>query len=256
VHHLSKLTTFLFEPTYWVAATLLLGCVLLFFRNDGTKRWGRRFCVLSACLLVFLSWSGLPKTLIANDEVQYSVPSDPSMYHGVIVLGGAIASPRIRSSALPSLACAAERVIEPIYLMSHHPHFKMLFTGGDARLIDELTPESNYARELFLGLGVDLDRVTFESKSRNTFENAVLSRNVAGVDPKQSWLLLTSAWHMTRAKATFERAGWNIVPYPVDFFSQAEVSIGEFSFEDGANAWRLLLRERIGLIVYRLLGRA
>jgi uncharacterized SAM-binding protein YcdF (DUF218 family) len=31
------------------------------------------------------------------------------------------------------------------------------------------------------------------------------------------WLLVTSAWHMPRALATFCAAGWNVTPYPVDY---------------------------------------
>jgi uncharacterized SAM-binding protein YcdF (DUF218 family) len=207
-------------------------------------------------LLAFLSWSGLPETLIAEDERQYETPTDLSKFHGMIVLGGSIASPRIRSTALPSLACSGERVVEPVHLMNRHPHLKMLFTGGDARLINEPSPEADHARALFAGLGVDLSRVSFESASRNTFENATLSRAVPGVDPNQKWLLVTSAWHMTRAKATFERAGWNVTPYAVDFYTQSDVSLNEFSFEDSLDAWRIASREKVGLLVYRLLGRA
>jgi uncharacterized SAM-binding protein YcdF (DUF218 family) len=256
VHHLSKLTTFVFEPLVWLAVVFAFGTLLLLFRSEWSRRWGRRICACGILLLAFLSWSGLPETLIAGDERQYEMPNDLSKFHGMIVLGGSIASPRIRSTALPSLACSAERVIEPIYLMNRHPNLRMLFTGGDARLIDNLSPEADHARTLFEGLGVDLSRVLFESASRNTFENATLSRTVPGVDTKQPWLLVTSAWHMTRARATFERAGWNVTPYPVDFYSQADVSLDEFSLEESLNAWRILSREKIGLLVYRLLGRA
>lgn len=44
-----------------------------------------------------------------------------------------------------------------------------------------------------------------ESASRNTFENAVFSARLAGIDTKQRWLLLTSASHMPRAMATFQK---------------------------------------------------
>jgi uncharacterized SAM-binding protein YcdF (DUF218 family) len=256
VHHLSKLTTFAFEPLVWLAVIFAIGTFLLLFRSEQSRRWGRRICVSGILFLAFLSWSGLPESLIAEDERQYPAPTDLSKFHGMIVLGGSIASPRIRSTALPSLACSAERVIEPIYLMNRHPNLRMLFTGGDARLINEPSPEADHARALFAGLGVDLSRVSFESASRNTFENATLSRAVPGVDPNQKWLLVTSAWHMTRAKATFERAGWNVTPYPVDFYAQSDVSLNEFSFEDSLDAWRVASREKVGLLVYRLLGRA
>jgi uncharacterized SAM-binding protein YcdF (DUF218 family) len=256
VHHLSKLTTFVFEPLVWLTVVFAFGTLLLLFRSERSRFWGRRMCASGVLLLAFLSWSGLPETLIARDEQQYAMPTDTTKFHGVIVLGGSIASPRIRSTALPSLACSAERVIEPIYLMNRHPHLRMLFTGGDGRLIGSLSPEADHARTLFEGMGVDLSRIAFESASRNTYENASLSRSVPGVDTKQPWLLVTSAWHMTRARATFERAGWNVTPYPVDFYSHANVSLEDVSFEKSLDAWRTLSREKIGLLVYKLLGRA
>ena len=52
-------------------------------------------------------------------------------------------------------------------------------------------------------MGILPQRVLYESVSRNTHENAVFSAAVPGVNPADSWLLLTSAYHMPRALATF-----------------------------------------------------
>ncbi len=254
-HYASKLLSFAWEPLAWLAFFVALSTLLLLLKRERARVWGVRLLVASLLSFGVLSWNGLPEHLIANMEQQAQAPSDLSTYHGMIVLGGAIASPRIRANALPPLACSGERIIEPIALMNQYPHLKLLFTGGDARLTSDPAPESDDARQYFERFGVDMSRVAFESNSRNTYENAVRSRDVPGIDPAKSWLLVTSAWHMPRALASFQHAGWNVTPYPVDYYAAADVSLDKFSLSEGVNSWRLLLREKLGMLVYWALGR-
>jgi uncharacterized SAM-binding protein YcdF (DUF218 family) len=249
------LLSFLWEPLNWLALLLFVGVVLLFLKRERARMWGRRMVAIACWLAALLSWSGLPETMIAAMETQYEVPNDLKGYHGMVVLGGAIASPRIRDTAVPPLGCAAERVAEPVLLMQRHPNLKLLFTGGDARIASVAQPESNDARQYFEHMGVEMSRTLFESNSRNTYENAVMSARLAGVDKTQRWLLVTSAWHMPRALAAFKKAGWNATAYPVDFYSSAEVGLNRWSLADGIEAWRLLLRERLAMLVYRALDR-
>jgi uncharacterized SAM-binding protein YcdF (DUF218 family) len=256
LHYASKLLSFVWEPLVWLALIWCVGTLLLYVRSDRAKRWGRRACAFALCLFALFAWQGLPATLIAEDEAQYVQPSDLSTFQGLIVLGGAIESPRIQATAMPPLACSGDRVTEAVPLMRRYPHFKLLFTGGDARLTDSPESEADVARSYFDQMGVDRTRVIYESRSRNTYENAQFSRDLPGVNPNERWLLVTSAWHMSRAIATFKKAGWNVEAYPVDYYSPSGVSIGTFSLEGGVGAWRMLLRERIGYAVYRALGRA
>ncbi|MAQ36033.1 MAG: hypothetical protein CMO21_02250 [Thioclava sp.] len=66
--------------------------------------------------------------------------------------------------------------------------------------------------------GIPHARLLLETRSRNTSENARLSLDLARPKPGETSLLVTSAFHMRRAMASFERAGWEeVVPYPVDY---------------------------------------
>ena len=144
----------------------------------------------------------------------------PSAAVGVIVLGGALEPAYVWSvPGQSALNDAAERMTEVLALLRRQPQLKVLFTGGEGELFANARSEADRARQFFDAQGVAPERVLYESASRTTYENAVLSRMVPGVDPAQRWLLLTSAWHMPRSMAAFRAAGWNVTAYPVDFRS-------------------------------------
>jgi len=82
----------------------------------------------------------------------------------------------------------------------------------------------------------------------------VYSAAVPGVDNKQAWLLLTSAFHMPRAMGVFNRAGWNVTPWPVDYRMTPHDSWFDFSLHYGPRLWALALHEWLGFWAYRLLG--
>jgi uncharacterized SAM-binding protein YcdF (DUF218 family) len=132
----------------------------------------------------------------------------------------------------------------------------VLFTGGEGELFANGISEAERARRFFEGQGIPASKLLFESASRTTYENAVLSRQLPGVDPTQPWLLLTSAFHMPRAMAAFRRAGWHVTAYPVDFRSGLATPWTQYSMDQGVQKWRVALHELLGLLAYRLTGRA
>ena len=67
-------------------------------------------------------------------------------------------------------------------------------------------------------------------------------------------LLLTSASHMPRAMATFQKAGWNVAAYPVDFRAGDQTPWSQYSLALSANKWQLALHEWLGLMAYRVAG--
>jgi uncharacterized SAM-binding protein YcdF (DUF218 family) len=99
-------------------------------------------------------------------------------------------------------------------------------------------------------------RFYFEAASRNTYENAILSAKLPGIETSKSWLLVTSAFHMPRSMAVFQKAGWNVTPYPVDYLSGDETPWTEYSLNGGAGSWQILLHEWIGTLYYALTNKS
>lgn len=251
----AKILAILTQPLTWVVALLLAG--LLVVRRRPTL--GHRLTWSALLLLLAIGWQPLPDLLIRHLETQYAEiapQADLHGYAGMVVLGGALESGHVAlAHTQPLLTDAAERMTAPVAALLRNPHLRVVFTGGEGELLGTGPSEAERARAFFSSLGLAGRQVEYEAASRNTHENAVLTAQLPGVDISQRWLLVTSAWHMPRAMATFTKAGWNVTAYPVDFRTGAQTPWTEYSLRDGVARWELVLHEELGLLAYRLTGR-
>jgi len=175
---------------------------------------------------------------------------------GIIVLGGAIADLVTRGENQVALKSSAERVTSLISLMQDYPKAKVLFSGGsgDIRYPDLI--EADDAKRLFQQWHLPMARISYERKSRNTYENAVYSQAMVKPKADEKWLLVTSAAHMPRSKAIFDKIGWNVLPYPVDYSGELHPSPLCFCLRDNLTKIDMLVHEFIGLQIYRWTGKA
>ncbi|OIQ64006.1 hypothetical protein GALL_544470 [mine drainage metagenome] len=251
----AKLLAFMSQPLAWVA--LLILAALLAGRTKPGWASGLSTAALSGLLL--LGWEPLPDALLRQLEAQYppiANSQSTQRYAGVIVLGGALEPAYVWSvPGQSALNDAAERMTEASQLARLHPQLKLLFTGGEGELFGGNLSEARRARMFFEQQGIAPTQMLFESASCTTYENAILSKQVAGVNPAQPWLLLTSAWHMPRSMAVFHKAGWNVTAFPVDFRAGTHTPWTQYSMDSGAQKWHLALHELLGLLAYRLAGR-
>jgi uncharacterized SAM-binding protein YcdF (DUF218 family) len=253
---LGKILALITQPLVWVVLVLLAACAALLLRR---VKAGLGLVVLALGLMVITAWQALPEYVLHQLESRYAeIAPDVDLrgYTGVIVLGGATASGRVQQDHLqPLLGDAAERMTAPIAMLRSNPHLRVLFTGGEGSLRGIGPTEAERARKFFTAIGVPAGKVQYEDMSRNTYENAVLSAKLPGVNPKDRWLLVTSAWHMPRSMATFVKAGWNVTAYPVDYRTGQTSDWLDFNLAGGATSWETALHELVGLLAYWLTGR-
>ena len=248
---LSKLLSAVTQPLFWLSLWWLLALVMLprFRRLASSMLWG------GMLVLGLLGFSAVPDALLRTLEGQYKVPTltQSNPYAGVIVLGGATGSPSIfKAHGQVPLGDAAERMTLPIGLMRKFPNFELIFSGGEGRLVPMGTTEAEITKVFYEEHGVNMKRVTLESKARNTRENARQVAALLGERCKQPWLLVTSAWHMPRSMAEFEATGCNVTAYPVDFHTAEKSSWAEYSMVGSLAAWQKALHELLGMFVYRI----
>lgn len=180
---LSKLLALLTQPLAWVALLMLLA--LLGFGQR--RRWAAPSGWTALLLMVLLGWEPLPDSLLRNLESRHpsvEQATDLRRYAGVVLLGGALEPAYVwEGHDQPALNESAERMTAALPLMQQHPHLKLLFTGGEGELLGSDMTESERARRFFAAMGLPEGRLLLEDRSRNTYENAVFSALLPGVDP-------------------------------------------------------------------------
>ncbi len=229
--------------------------------------WGRRhpvharkLTVAAVLLLALTGFKTLPDALLSPLENQYpewATDDNLSRYAGVVILGGALESGRLSEyHQQPLLTSSAERMTMAVALWRRNPQLRLVFTGGEGELFGSGPSEAERALRFFDSMGVPRSALTMETRSQSTYENAVFTLELPGLDAQRPWLLLTSAWHMPRSLATFKKAGWNVTPYPVDFRTGGITPLSSYNLGEGAERWELLLHEWLGIAAYRLSGRS
>ena len=249
----SKLLWWPLRPGTAAILLALLGIAVLWHG----RRWGRWPALFGIGFLGLMALLPLDQPVLRPLEERFSRPAaEPAHIDGIVVLGGAVEQRLTEAHGIPALNGAAERMTEPVALLRRHPEARLVFTGGTASLAPGALSEADVARQLWLDLGVPADRMSFESESRNTHENAVNTFRVVGPQPGETWLLVTSASHMPRSMGVFRRAGWRIVAWPVNYRTGAGSDVWlEVSFPVRLQEFEWGTREWLGLFAYWLMGR-
>ncbi len=181
----------------------------------------------------------------------------PSRVDGIIVAGGVLDPRASRDRGHPVIGGAVERLTAMVELARRYPDAKVIFSGGAGDIRQPELKEAHYIAPFVKSLGLDPERIIFEDEARNTVENAEITWRLAQPKAHETWLLVTSAFHMPRAMGTFRKAGWTIQAYPVDFGTSPEfVWQFFFNFSGGLSRLSGITHEIVGLVFYRLTGRS
>ena len=253
--YLAKTLWFFAQPSGLLLLLLLTGAALLLAGRD---RVGRRLVVASAGLLLFGGWLPVSNWLMLPLEQRFSRADLAGGVDGIVVLGGGEEARIWAERAGHALNEAGERFTEAVALARRYAKAKVAFTGGAIELLTAPKVGADAARAIFADLGLaEGERLLFERKARDTWENAVLVKALAQPKAGERWLLVTSAWHMPRAIGAFRKAGFPVEPWPVDYRT-ASLWDALRPFEapaDGLKRFDTALREWVGLVVYRASGR-
>ena len=254
LYWLSKAVVPFLHPVNWALAAIWFGVVTSFL---GYKSWGQKLVALGIILVSIVAVVPLGNWLSKPLENRFPSPKiENRVPRGIIVLGGATEPEITWSRDQPSVNSAADRLIVLASLMKKYPQAAVVVSGGGTSKSVPLT-EAAVARLVLDIMGIDVKRISFEQKSRNTYENATFSAELVSPNRDESWLLITSALHMPRAVGSFRRVGWNVIPFPVDYETPADSKLNWVGFNLSSNSLELnrATREWVGLVSYWFLGR-
>jgi uncharacterized SAM-binding protein YcdF (DUF218 family) len=252
--YLSKILWFFIQPLNLALFLLLVGIVALVFN------WCRLSLTssLGAFLILGLGvWTSLGALMLNPLEERFQRPALPDRIDGIVLLGGGLEGGINLVRGGYELNAGGDRLVEAAVLARRFPEARIVISGGTGSLVLDGEGDAETAPRLLTALGVAAERLVLENKSRDTFENAQFSKALVSPKPGETWLLVTSAFHMPRSMALFRKADFAVLPWPVDYRTSGAEGIG-IARDNPLDSLRNLttaIREWIGLVAYWLSGR-
>jgi uncharacterized SAM-binding protein YcdF (DUF218 family) len=180
-------------------------------------------------------------------------------FAGVIVLSGSVDPASYLERGEFHVGASADRIFAMLRFSNLYPDTPVIFTGGDGHLTDRGFSEAAVLEKWLDDSGLKTPNMYFEQHARNTHENAVRSLEMAYRDwpelAKKPWVLITSAQHMPRAVGSFRKAGWNVIPHPVDRFTSDDIHLASLNVSGAIKSLGRALHEWAGLTAYYWTGR-
>ncbi|NBP70930.1 MAG: YdcF family protein [Cytophagia bacterium] len=136
---------------------------------------------------------------------------------------------------------------------------KVILSGGIGKILEKSEPEAIQLKRSLMVMGVPDSVIYTDPSSDNTYENAMESKKIIdslGI-PVGDCLLVTSAFHMRRARACFKKAGMDIDYFTCDFRSSPRSFTPDILLVprlEGLLIWQKLLKEWVGMVVYKMVG--
>ena len=254
---LSKIVGALTEPVTLFVLVMALGTALSFSRHWAKR--GRRILAVSLILAAIPSVLPLERWFVTWLENRFPAVTElPDHVDGIIILGGAVDPVVSAARGQIAVNSAVSRLTALIPLVHRYPDARVIFTGGSGSLTEQEFKEATYVRDFYRQIDFDPGRIVFEDQSRNTRENAVLSKPLMEPKPGETWLLVTSAFHMSRAVGCFRAVDWPVLAYPTDYATTGKTGWAwsdlRFSPARGLGGLATIWHEIQGLISYRILG--
>lgn len=92
---------------------------------------------------------------------------------------------------------------------------KLVFTGGKMPWDKAKKTEGEVLKEYAISDGIPSEKIFVTKDVENTADEAVAVKEL--ISPSKRIILVTSAYHMYRAKRLFEKQGFEVISYKVDY---------------------------------------
>lgn len=249
--YLSKILFFLTTPIVWIFGLLLWG---IFTKKPLRKK---RLLWASLICLYFFSNAFITDEFVRAYEDRNTPFSEiTEQFDVAIVLGGF--SNYDAELNMVQFHSASDRLTEGIRFYKTGKAKKIMITSGSGQIMRPDEKEALYIKEFLISIGIPEKDLIIESESKNTKENAVNSAKILNEKyTNGNFVLITSAFHMPRAKGCFKKVGISVTPYSVDQQAGPRKFLLDHLFipsADSLRRWQMLIKEWIGFTTYWIMG--
>lgn len=231
--------------------TPLMVCIILCI--VGLIFQARFLIVMGVALLYFFSMPLTAFYLVRNVE-EYAVRLNLAQVphaQAIVVLGGMLTAAPAREGVVPEWS-DPDRFLSGVELFKQGKGDRLILSGSVLPWQKQDMPEGEALKKFAVHmLGLNEKDIIVTPPVTNTQDEAMEIRSLIP-DATAPIILVTSAYHMPRAKIIFAQQGVKVFPYPVDF-SANETRITPMDFLPSAAALTkstLAVREKAGQLFY------
>jgi uncharacterized SAM-binding protein YcdF (DUF218 family) len=214
-------------------------------------------CLFAAGLLYVLSTpivSNAFFSYVEKDHVRQSSQRVGSA-QAIVVLSGMLIDVKTAEGITQEWS-DPDRFFAGVELFKANKSNQLIFTGGLLPWSKSDQAEGDVLRRYAIEMGIPKESIKVSGHAQNTFEEAKAVKALLGTNG--NIILVTSSFHMPRAKLHFERAGFEVIPFAVDY----KVSYSQTTFLDALPSAGALfkvdlgVREMIGRLYYQYLKKS
>jgi uncharacterized SAM-binding protein YcdF (DUF218 family) len=251
--YLSQLFSFLAMPLTIILILLIAGLMV------NSRKWKNWLTGSGVLLLLIFTNNALSTITINAWEPPFKpIVSLPEYDIGIVLTG--VTNINKTANDRTFFDKGADRATHAVQLYKEGKINRILISGGQGFQPTNDQREAVLLAKFMITAGVAESDLIIEDEAQNTRENALFTKRILETDKNhinQRYLLITSAFHMKRAEACFNKVNLQVDTYPVDYYGNDNPVNIRSIIQPSPSAlmlWHKLLKEWIGILVYRIAG--
>ena len=242
--YLHKILPLIASPLFLIFFLIILGTIIK----------SKKITLFGVVILIFCSLPIISDKLINYLEKDYSLQDASAINNAdaIVVLSGMIKTIKVNDKLKYEFGGAVDRILSGIDLFKNNKASLLILTKGQLPWSLGI-PEGEYLKEFAIKFGVPEESILLTDNVQNTDQEAKSVKKLLNLNDAKV-ILITSAFHMPRAKKVFEASNIKVIPYAVDFINSHQ-KLTFMSFipsTDALNDTSLFVREMIGRLYYNL----
>ena len=187
---------------------------------------------------------------IVEGEYSFQKLENLEKADAIVILGGMLKINQFENNYIVEWG-DADRFFKGIELYNSFKSDKIVFTGGKSPFNLTEVSEGSILKNYAVKYGILEENIAVTKDVFNTYDESLAVSEVLGEN--KTIILVTSAFHMKRAKFLFEKQNLRVIPYKVDYLSTTNPKLYFIDFvpsSSGLQKTEIALRELLGRLYY------
>ena len=243
--YLHKILPLIASPLFLIFFLIILGTIIK----------SKKITLFGVVILIFCSLPIISNKLIHYLEKDYTLQDASAINNAdaIVVLSGMIKTIKVDDKLKYEFGGAVDRILSGIDLFKNNKASLLILTKGQVPWSLGI-PEGEYLKEFAVKFGVPKESILLTDNVQNTDQEAKSVKKLLNSNDVKV-ILITSAFHMPRAKKVFEASNIKVIPFAVDFKS-SNIKLTFMGFIPSANSFSttsFFVKEIIGRLYYKLI---